>query len=250
VGYGIITPLAVAGLLISLKNWRNHLLIWLFGCTVLATLMSTIILGRYRLTLVPLFILYAAAAFVAFLTMVQRREIARAAAFLMLIVGVAATQNWLVPIPILREIPSFTVHGPLYTLSAYIYASEGKFERAFEELDRLKIRAKQFQAFQDDFRNISMYEGNYRVAWAMHLIEDGHVEAAREQLTLAQTSYTDHLHLSGPNYNLGMLHLKVSEPLTAKPLFDRFLAIEPEGPRADHVRHLLSEIKGIETSHR
>jgi hypothetical protein len=239
-GYGVIFPLAAIGFFVSLRNWRDHLLVWLFGLTAVGSLMSTIILGRYRLILVPVLIAYAAIVPVIFFTLVRHRELVRATGLLGVIIGVTLIQNWVVPIPILREIPTFTIHGPLYSLSARLYASEGKFDQALEEISRLRIRAQRYPDFPANFLKISLSEGDYRVAWAMHLLEAGRLQAAREQLALAEAAYAVHLHLSKPYYNLGLVYLKLSEATKARSLFERFLEIETEGIRAESVRQILS----------
>jgi hypothetical protein len=64
-----------------------------------------------------------------FFNMIRHREIFRATALLGLVIGVTLVQNWVLPIPILRELPFFTIHGPLYSFSARLYASQGKFAR-------------------------------------------------------------------------------------------------------------------------
>jgi hypothetical protein len=110
------------------------------------------------------------------------------------------------------------------------------------ELSRLQVRAKQYPDFPDDFLKISLAEGDYRVAWAMHLLEAGRLRAARKQLALAEDAYATHLHLSKPYYNLGLVYLKLSEDIKARSLFERFLEIETEGSRAENVRKILSEL--------
>jgi 4-amino-4-deoxy-L-arabinose transferase-like glycosyltransferase len=241
--YGIIAPLAVVGFLCSLKMWRKHLLIGLFGLATLGSLMSTIILGRYRLILVPVLIVYAASGVTTVAELLWRKRLCMAMAVVALIFGVAAIQHWVLPIPLLREMPYFSVHGPLYSLAARIYATEGKFDHAFEELRRLRIQGERYPAFADQLLSISLHEGDYRVAWAMQLLDEGRPETAREQLALAEVAYADHSHLSRPHYNLGLLYLKFSEPSKTQASFERFLEVEPEGPRADRVRQLLAGLQ-------
>jgi hypothetical protein len=241
--YGMIAPLAVVGFLCSLKAWRKHVLIGLFGVVSLGSLMSSIILGRYRLILVPVLILYAAVGVTTFIDTFRRKQVARVMAVLALILGIAGIQNWLLPIPLLRKIPAFFVDDPLYSLSARIYASEGKFDQVLEELRRRKIHAMGNPDFQDNLRRIRLDEGDYRIIWAMQLLDNGKPEAAREQLALAEGAYADHFHLSNPNYNLGLLYLKFSEPTRAESSFERFLRIEPDGTRAESVRQILAGLK-------
>ena len=167
----------------------------------------------------------------------------RAMAALALTLGIVGIQNWLLPIPFLRTMPEFSVDGPTYFLSARIYAADGKFDRAVEELRRLRLQGQRYPNFPEQLRSISLYEGDYRAAWAVQLLDEGRPEAAREQLVLAEATYADHFHLSRPHYNLGILYLRFSELAKTQAFFERFLEVESEGTRADSVRQLLSGLK-------
>ena len=241
--YGVIAPLAVVGFLCSLKIWRQHLLIGCYGLATLGSLMSTIILGRYRLILVPVLIVYAAVGVATIIDMLRRQQMARAMAALALTLGIVGIQNWLLPIPFLRTMPEFSVDGPTYFLSARLYAADGKFDRAVEELRRLRLQGQRYPNFPEQLRSISLYEGDYRAAWAVQLLDEGRPEAAREQLVLAEATYADHFHLSRPHYNLGILYLRFSELAKTQAFFERFLGVESEGTRADSVRQLLAGLK-------
>jgi hypothetical protein len=248
--YGMIVPLAVVGFLGSLKVWRQHCLVALFGLANLGSLMSTIILGRYRLIIVPVLIVYAAVGVATMIDMLVCKQLPRLMAVLALTLGVVGLQHWLLPIPILRTMPEFSINGSVYFFSSRIYAADGKFDRALEELRRLRLQGQRYPDFSERLRNIALYEGDYRVAWAMQLLDDGRAEAARAELALAEASYADHLHLSRPHYNLGILCLKLSELSKAQAFFERFLEIEPEGPMADTVGELLSGLKRPNASER
>ena len=241
--YGVIAPLAVVGFLCSLKIWRQHLLIGLYGLATLGSLMSTIILGRYRLVLVPVLIVYAAVGVATIIDMLRRQQMARAVAALALTLGIAGIQNWLLPIPFLRTMPEYSVDGPTYFLSARIYAADGRFDRAVEELRRLRLQGQRYPNFPEQLRSISLYEGDYRVAWAVQLLDEGKPEAAREQLVLAEATYADQFHLSRPHYNLGILYLRFAELAKTRAFFERFLEVEPDGTRADSVRQLLAGLE-------
>jgi uncharacterized protein HemY len=97
--------------------------------------------------------------------------------------------------------------------------------------------------FPNELLRVSLYEGDYRIAWGMQLLEEARPNAAREQLALAEVAYAEHLHLSRPHYNLGILYLKLSDFAKAQSAFEHFLEVESEGSMADSVRQLLSELK-------
>ena len=241
--YSMIAPLAVVGFLCSLKIWRQHLLIGLYGLATLGSLMSTIILGRYRLVLVSFLIVYAAVGVSTIIDKLRRKQMFRAMAVVALTLGIVGIQNRLLPIPFLRTMPEFSIDAPTYFLSAHIYAADGRFDRALEELRRLRHQGQQYPNVPEQLRSISLYEGDFRAAWAMQLLDEGRPEPAREQLGLAEATYADHFHLSRPHYNLGLLYLRFSELSKTQALFERFLEVESEGTRADSVRQLLSGLK-------
>ena len=197
----------------------------------------------------PMLIVFAAAGVTTIIEMLRRKQIPRAMAMLAVLLCLVGLQNWLLPIPLLWKIPFFSIDGPLYSLSARIYAAEGKFDQALGELRRFRIQGMRYPNFPEQLRNISLYEGDYRTAWAMHLLEEGRPEAARAQLVLAEGTYADHFHLSTPHYSLGLLYLRFSDLSKAQAQFERFLEIEPEGTRADSVRRLLSGLERPHASH-
>jgi Dolichyl-phosphate-mannose-protein mannosyltransferase len=214
--YSMIAPLAVVGFVWSLNIWRRHSLIGLFGLATLGSLMSTIILGRYRLIIVPVLIVYAAVGVTIIIDMLGRKQVARAMAALAVTLGSVGIQNWLWPIPLLHKMPEFSIDGPVYFLSARIYAADGKFDQAFEELRRPRLHGQRYPNFPNQLRSISLHEGDYRAAWAMQLLDEGRPDAARKQLMLAEAAYADHFHLSKPHDNLGLLYLGFSEGAKAQ----------------------------------
>lgn len=62
--YGLILPLAVAGVIISGRRWREHGLPYAFLLAHLAGLLAFFVIARYRLVMVPFLLIYAAATLV------------------------------------------------------------------------------------------------------------------------------------------------------------------------------------------
>jgi tetratricopeptide (TPR) repeat protein len=128
--------------------------------------------------------------------------------------------------------------GDYYLWAARVYASENRFDRAVGELERLAKKAHQYPELAGLVAGSSLLEGDTRARWAQHLLDEGKRDEAREQVERAGEAYASHAHLSPPWYNLGVLYFRLDEPAKAKTYLDRFLALEPEGPRADQVRRL------------
>jgi hypothetical protein len=62
IGFGLIGPLSLFGILLSLKNWRKALLLYLFIFTFMISTIIFFITARYRISTIPLFILFSGSA--------------------------------------------------------------------------------------------------------------------------------------------------------------------------------------------
>ncbi len=242
--WGIIFPLGLTGFLLSLRVWRRHLLLILYALATLGGLMSTIIVARFRLILVPVLIVYAAAGLVWLSEAARARRIAESVTYLALLAGFAVTQHLVLPIPALRDIHAIAVHRPEYLLAADIYAREGRFDRALAEIERLEARAAERASFAELAREASLYDGDYRTLWVYQLLGQGRLDQARRQAERVEATYGADPDVTYPLYNLGLLYLKLGEVAKARVYLERFLAREPVGERADGVRRVLAEMKG------
>lgn len=57
--YGLILPLAIAGMIISWRRWRAHGLLYAFLLAQTAGLLAFFVIARYRLVMVPILLIYA-----------------------------------------------------------------------------------------------------------------------------------------------------------------------------------------------
>jgi tetratricopeptide (TPR) repeat protein len=128
--------------------------------------------------------------------------------------------------------------------AAQAYADDGQFERAVAELVRLRAKVQPYPRLAGAAEEISLWEGDYRAQWAKELLATGKQEEARHQVALAETAYAQYYpRLSYPNYNLGLLYLKLGEATKARSFLERFLALEPSGSRSERVRALLATLE-------
>jgi 4-amino-4-deoxy-L-arabinose transferase-like glycosyltransferase len=72
--FGLLLPLALAGLWLSRRDWRKHLLIYLFLATYALSVVLFFVNARFRMPLVPLLIIYAAWAAVWLIRQVHARR--------------------------------------------------------------------------------------------------------------------------------------------------------------------------------
>ena len=197
------------------------------------------VLERFRLTLVPVLLLYAAVGLVRLFDDFREKRFVGLSGGVGLILGVAAIQHFWIP---LRGSEGYGP-GTGYFPAARVYAAEGRFDRASAEMVRLRGMAGADPQTAGMVSDATFLEGEYRGLWAEHLLGQGKRAEARQQVERAEAAYASHLHLASPCYNLGVLYLRLNEAGKAKTFLDRFLTLEPEGPRAAQVRHLLAELK-------
>jgi hypothetical protein len=236
--YGVVFPLGLAGLILSRKGWRTHGLLYVYLLAALAGFIPSRVVDRYRLAVVPVFLLYGAAALVWFHDAFRRRRIAPVVGGLGLVSVLSVAQHvWL---PLAR--PEEYARPQEYDMSALLYASEGQFARAVAEVVLLKERLGQNPRYAS-VDLTSLAEGHYRALYAKQLFQEGKEEEARQQVELIRVAYVQHLNLPNPNLELGLLYFNLKEPEKARVFLERFLALEPLGARADRVRRLVAELK-------
>ena len=180
VSFSFIFPFGVLGFILSRRSW----LLMLYGLTVLATLLILPAFGRYRLTLAPVVILYAAAGAV-WLTEAWQRNGPRW--FLACIAAAAA-------IGILQYImtPSLPLnvsrlHGGIeYTTSTSVYRDEKRFDRAAAELQKLESVARDYPGGESLVPVARLRQRAIYMDWAKWLQDNGHDEEARLRRRQAQ----------------------------------------------------------------
>ena len=237
--YGFIFPLGIGGLLLALPTWRRQRLLYFYFLAVGGGQMFGTVLERFRLTLVPVLLLYAAVGLVRLFDVFREKRFVGLSGGVGLILGVAAIQHFWIP----PRGPQGYGPGTGYFPAARVYAAEGRFDRASAEMVRFRERAGADPQTAGMVSDALLLEGEYRARWAEHLLGQGKRDEARQQVERAEAAYASHLHLAPPCYILGVLYLRLGEPAKARTYLDRFLTLEPEGPRAAQVRRLLAGLK-------
>ncbi len=244
--YGLIFPIGLAGMIVSLRLWRSHLPFLLYGLAAVAGLMSTIVIARYRLVLAPVLLVYGAATLVWLWDVTQQRRWGRVFGGLGLILVVAVLQHLVVPIPLVGRHPIVTIYGPEYIHSSQLYSLEGRFDQAAAEMTRLRRKASlapDFPKKKDFISQTYFWEGNYRVQWANQLFEKGMEGDARRQVALAQAAYAEHIRR---NYSLGLTFrplFELEDPASAEALFKLLLGLNPQHPSAADLQQLIRRLE-------
>ncbi|MBI4523754.1 MAG: glycosyltransferase family 39 protein [Deltaproteobacteria bacterium] len=238
-GYGLVFPLGLAGLLLSVTAWRRNSLLILYCFATLITLIVTSGISRYRLSLVPALAIFAGVLLVRLLNAILRREYRQALSIFVLSAG-----SFL--LPALLRLPDETRERALgshdYVVSARAYASEKRLDLAAMELASLREKVSGRPSVSKATAAALVMEGDYRSQWAIQLFESGKKDEAEKQVALAEVAYAPFLHLAAPHYNLGSLYLEMGEVKKAKASFQRFLEIEPDNPVAKRARSILAQL--------
>src|SRR6185295_11427146 len=74
-GYAVLFPLGLAGCLISLLSWRQRSLLFVYALACVTWLMIISPLSRYRLSLVPVLIVFAAGLLVRLIDVVRLKQV-------------------------------------------------------------------------------------------------------------------------------------------------------------------------------
>lgn len=273
--YGVILPLGLAGLCVAglAGPRRERALLFLYLLASVATLVAAIVLARYRLVLVPILAVYAAMGILGAARGLRERRLVPAAVYLGLVVLFAALQSLVLPRVVtplrdLRARPFYTIFPPAYLTSARVYVTDGRFDRAVEEIARLRDRARALAGAAGDGRDDGddRDDGDYRrdrrdheaaaahekvaaaatpilaslrVEWAEALLREGKREEARAQAALAVETFGGRVDSKEACYHLALVYEGLGEGAAARSFFERFLELAPSDPRAPGIRERL-----------
>ena len=241
-GYAIIFPLGLAGLLISLASWRRRSLLFVYALACVTWLMIISPLSRYRLSLVPALIIFAAGMLVQAIDAVRLRNAGRAVAICGLVLASIVFQRWVLLLP--EGAQTGETQFLDYWASARTYAAQKRYEEASEEMGLL------LTLLGDGTRRsswIEQCEADY-VTYRVHaLIARGALGEAKAMLDRGTRAWLDSFQARGfgtvyPLLNFGALYIRLDDPDTAGYLLRRMLQLSPNDADADRARRLLASI--------
>ena len=249
--FGVLAPLALLGMWLTRAQWRR---LWpLYGLLAAygATLLLFYIFGRYRLPLVPILLLFAAAGVAALGELVRSRAWRELALALGLTAGMAVLANW----PLLDE--RYMESVTRYNLANEL-AKLGLADRAIEEYEEaIELHADNALANH----NLGVLLARKRkfgtaqryIERALEIAPDyaeAHINLARVKLDSydpagAIESYRKGLALepgqADVHVELGKVLLAQGDRAGAEQSFSQALAIDPQHQSA---RQALSELRG------
>lgn len=240
--YGLVFPLGLAGLVLSLADWRRHALLLLYTLSTLAGLLLTIVLARYRLVLIPALLVFGAAALVAWIDAIRSRRHGFAFACSGMTVAAVAFQHLIAPIPLLRTNLAITVHGPEYMSAATLYGDRGEFDRAVEEMRRLRRRTEHAPISDRTPRLLShafQLDGYHRINWAVHLFASGKADEGSRQAESAEAAYREHLRLAPSSGTSEPPRGSTADPPRGRAFFEWYRDARADQPESEAIARLL-----------
>ena len=237
-GFGSVAAAGLAGLL-TIRPRGAGVLVLMYIATQVVALMSATVLGRYRLALAAVLLIYAGAALMGLWDTLRQRQFRAPGLRLALLTATTVVEYVLVPIPALRTQPDFEYYDPEYVANATLCVSEDRFDDALSEARRLAAWAPRFPQAAT---LAQLLERDVYHVWARTLLERGDRRGALEQARLAAridpaVSGWNHVHVQ-----LGELLQELGRPAEAAAQLRLYLRKEPQGPLAPRARQLLDEI--------
>ena len=258
--FGLLAPLAVVGIFLTVKQWRQLWLLYAMILSLAASVAAFYVFGRYRLSLVPFLALFAGAGVVRTVALFKEKDFQplTIAAVLLLSVGIIA--NW----------PLIAISGPGpggYNNLANAYSKEGKIDQAIEtakmavqlrpdygiahfNLGNLYASQGRFDLAQRHFEEAIRLYPNYAQAHSnlgQLLAQQGDLEGGirefRKTIDLNPS-------LAGPYLNLGVALVKQGRYDEAAKFFQDALRIRPNYVQAHESLAQLLLLQGKEEAAR
>jgi tetratricopeptide (TPR) repeat protein len=128
--FGIVAPLALMGIVISLSRWRNYLLLYFYILYVMMSSVVFFVTARYRLPVVPVLMIFAGYSLHWFYQQVREKERKRVVTFLLL---------FLIPVFLINydffDVKEKTFARPHFNLGL-VYSTTKQYDRAIEEFKK------------------------------------------------------------------------------------------------------------------
>lgn len=235
-GYGFVFPLGLTGLLMCLRHWRHHLLMFLYALASLVTLLLASPISRYRLVLVPVLIVYASALLIHWVDDIRARRAMRALGVAGLVLTCVLGQR-------LLDARQHATFANDYYNAAVAYRKRDNLPEAIREISTLAHKLATESPTSKAAHEATGMEGDYRAEWAKQLILKEKKSLAIEQIELAAAAYAKDPKIVLSHFNVGVLYVGVGEFDKARRSLHRFLRVAPENPKTARAKDLLASIE-------
>lgn len=152
--FGIILPLGIAGMLLSLKQWRKNIMFYCFFVLYAFSITAFFVTGRYRLPLVPVLMIFGGYVIWKLYDYIVSKKYIRAVFPVAVGVLLAYSANSE------ATMPDKTI---TYYDKALVYVTDGEVEGALTELEKVLAVHPQFSDAKVTFDNICGLLGDHYV---------------------------------------------------------------------------------------
>ncbi|HET9480883.1 MAG TPA: glycosyltransferase family 39 protein [Candidatus Polarisedimenticolia bacterium] len=254
--FGLIAPLAAAGIVLSADRWRRLMPLYVLGAGYLASVMLFFVFGRFRLPIVPVLLVFGghavAAAGAALLPATRPRRLARLS-----LAAAVAVAAWLF-VAIDREDDPVHVgqsRGRLAELllrAGRLQEADAESAAALRLVDRFRAQAgpavesnATFRAVNEEIRATRVRVASARAGAILERAESLHHEgrpadamaAVREALAVAPDLPAEVR--ASAHYGMALIHRDLGDRDAMQRELAECLRLDPSHPRADWIRSTL-----------
>lgn len=234
--FGVLLPLAAAGIWLTRRKWRELTVLYLLLGAWAIAITAFFVLARYRYPMVPILALFAGAAIVA---MIRDRRVWMGAAIVMLFTAIFA--NW----PVIGGDPRATTYASLGNaiaeegnvpagaemLERAVTLSPG-FAEAHLSLGHLRMQLGDTGGARSSYRRAVELDPRLAAAWnnlGLIAAQEGQTAEAEAMFRRAiqeNDRHADALH------NLARLRFRAGDPNEALALYERLVSLNPNDAEA------------------
>lgn len=243
-GWGVLLPLALLGLAVAVpRAWRDHALLVGFVVSVFGGLMLTMVVGRFRVPLMPVLAVYAGAAGWWLIECVRAKRWVSVTGGVAGLGVVLVLQQFVLPLADTRESMVQMVGTQQHFAFAEAYVRSGRWDEAVGEMRRMdhKIRDSGRSFAGDDLAR--KMEVAVWIRWSDAARHAGHRDHAIELMGQAYEA----AHAAPiPGYDLEFAdHFASLEAWDlCRAALRNYLHRQPDGPDAARARTMLERLGG------
>ncbi|MDO8734628.1 MAG: tetratricopeptide repeat protein [Elusimicrobiota bacterium] len=146
--YNFIFPLGVCGMIISLKQWKKYLLLYLFIATYLISAILFFVISEYRFPIIPIIIVFTSFMIFWFYENIVEHNYSKAAIFILLVLMLFVIQRMTI-----KRLDIGNLSYVEHYNKAYIYVKEKMFDKAIIEY---KLSLKDKPDYWDAWEGLGM----------------------------------------------------------------------------------------------
>lgn len=242
--FGLVGFLGLAGLALSLGRGDRRRERLLVAAYVLAAILGqavAVVVGRYRLGLVAVLIVFASGNLVALWDAFRARAFLAVGVRAALPAAIASIYVLLLPAALRDPVALTSDRTSDYEQAIRYYLEAERYEDALAEVARLKRRAGDHPLLRPQ---ALAAEGFLRCEYGEALVRENRVEDARAQARAAEEAFrgTDEPPIAA--FRLGRLWFQAGDRARAEPLLRRFVEARPGSEWAGEAREMLDAIGG------